>query len=87
MTTQVRLSNIGETNVQFKPYTTKTGKQQFKPSLELVTQMDNDSQGFCLACGEVADGVEPDAVRYECDCCGAPKVYGAQELALRGLVY
>jgi hypothetical protein len=38
--------------------------------------------GFCLACGAEAEGVEPDARRYECECCGEPKVYGAEELVL-----
>jgi len=36
--------------------------------------------GFCLACGEEAYGVEPDARRYECESCGARKVYGAMEI-------
>jgi hypothetical protein len=38
--------------------------------------------GFCLACGDEAYGVEPDARRYECESCGKPKVYGAQEILL-----
>jgi len=38
--------------------------------------------GFCIACGEDADGVEPDARRYECDCCGERGVYGAEELLM-----
>ena len=41
-----------------------------------------DNPGFCIACGEEADGCEPDARGYECECCGARKVYGAQELLL-----
>jgi hypothetical protein len=40
----------------------------------------DDNMGFCLACGEEAYGVEPDARGYECECCGAMKVYGAEEL-------
>ena len=32
--------------------------------------------------GEDADGVEPDARRYECECCGEPGVYGAEELLI-----
>lgn len=39
-----------------------------------------DNPGFCIACGCEADGVEPDAEKYECDSCGFPGVYGAQEL-------
>jgi hypothetical protein len=38
----------------------------------------DDNLGFCLACG-----VEPDAQRYTCEACGAPKVYGAEELLIR----
>ena len=36
----------------------------------------DDNRGFCLACGEEAFGVEPDARGYTCDCCGKPKVAG-----------
>lgn len=36
--------------------------------------------GFCIACGEDADGVEPDARGYKCDVCGEMAVYGAEEL-------
>lgn len=41
-----------------------------------------DDVGFCLACGEENYGVEPDARRYVCEACDAPKVYGAEELLL-----
>lgn len=43
-----------------------------------------DNPGFCLACGEEVEGVEPDARKYECECecCGEKKVYGAEELLL-----
>ena len=41
-----------------------------------------DNPGFCLACGNEAHGVEPDAERYECEACGAPLVYGAEQLLL-----
>lgn len=36
--------------------------------------------GFCTACGEDADGCEPDARNYECECCGAHAVFGAAEV-------
>lgn len=39
-----------------------------------------DNPGFCLACGAEADGCEPDAQEYECEACGEPKVYGAEEI-------
>ena len=43
-------------------------------------QMGLENPGFCLACGEDADGCEPDAEMYECECCGEPQVYGAEQL-------
>ena len=42
----------------------------------------DDNRGFCLACGAEAFGVEPDARGYDCESCGAAKVYGAEELLL-----
>ena len=42
-----------------------------------------DNPGFCLACGAEAEGVEPDAQRYECECCGEHQVYGAEDLLIR----
>jgi hypothetical protein len=68
------------------PYKSKAGRMLFKPTQALVLEMDDDNQGFCLACGEVQDDCEPDAARYTCECCGENKVYGAAELALMGLV-
>lgn len=41
-----------------------------------------DNPGFCIACGEDAEGCEPDAREYECEHCGKHKVYGAEELAI-----
>lgn len=41
-----------------------------------------ESVGFCLACGAENYGVEPDARKYECEDCGAAKVYGAEELLM-----
>jgi hypothetical protein len=35
--------------------------------------------GFCGACGEDADGCEPDARNYECGSCGENEVFGAEE--------
>ena len=43
-------------------------------------KLDNDNPGFCVACGHEQGGCEPDARRYECEACGEPKVYGAEEL-------
>lgn len=42
-----------------------------------------DNPGFCIACGQDAEGVEPDARRYECESCGSRSVYGAEELFFR----
>ncbi len=41
-----------------------------------------DNPGFCLACGDDADGCEPDARNYECESCGAPQVFGAAEVLM-----
>lgn len=44
--------------------------------------MSCDNPGFCVACGASSDGCEPDAREYECERCGEPKVYGAEELLI-----
>lgn len=44
----------------------------------------DESLGFCLACGEEADGVEPDARNYTCESCGKPEVFGAEEILIMG---
>jgi hypothetical protein len=44
---------------------------------------EDNSIGFCTACGAETSGVEPDACEYTCEVCGADKVYGAEELLLR----
>jgi hypothetical protein len=41
-----------------------------------------DDPGFCLHCGAVAEGVEPDAQEYECEVCGESGVYGAEEILM-----
>ena len=53
-----------------------------KVSLDRVMEAieSDDNLGFCIACGGEAYGVEPDARGYECEACGKPKVFGAQEL-------
>jgi hypothetical protein len=70
-------------------YKAKSGKIQYRPSvgwLERAIRGDA-SKGFCLACGATADGVEPDARRYTCEACDAPKVYGAEELLLMNICH
>lgn len=44
----------------------------------------DDNLGFCIACGDEAFGVEPDARRYECEACGERAVFGAEELLIMG---
>jgi hypothetical protein len=43
----------------------------------------DDNLGFCIACGEEACGVEPDARNYECEACGERQVFGAEELLIQ----
>lgn len=70
-------------------YLAKNGSMQYKPAFSWLSDIvDSDnSSGFCLACGEENDGIEPDARKYTCDCCNAAKVYGAETLILMGLFY
>ena len=59
-----------------------------KVNLDRVIQIiesntyDCDNIGICLSCGEEQDGCEPDARDYECESCGARKVYGAEEILM-----
>jgi hypothetical protein len=62
--------------------TTATRKSKVTLSQVMEAIEADDCQGFCLACGAEAFGVEPDARRYECESCGEPKVYGAEEILL-----
>ena len=49
----------------------------------LLEVVQEDAQaGFCLACGDEAHGVEPDAEKYRCESCGAKMVYGAEEILM-----
>jgi hypothetical protein len=52
-------------------------------SLEEMLRRD-EYEGWCVRCGEIAYGVEPDARRSACEACDAPSVYGAEELLIRG---
>ena len=54
------------------------------PMESITTAMMDGTIGFCLACGEVADSVEPDARKYHCDECDANEVYGAEEILMMG---
>ena len=59
-------------------------KRQMHSSITLERVMaaveNEEYTGFCIYCGEEAYGVEPDARGYDCESCGMPKVYGAEEL-------
>ncbi len=70
---------------QVREYRAGSGKLQYKPSFELAMEMGDD--GFCLACGEIAGGVEPDAQKYKCPNCGELKVYGGEQLVAMGLAW
>lgn len=53
---------------------------------EIIEAIEADEYlGFCTECGEQAEGVEPDAEGYECECCGAHAVYGAEQLLIMGV--
>jgi hypothetical protein len=47
---------------------------------------DNESQGYCIECGDEAYGVEPDARKYECESCEKHGVFGASELLMMGRI-
>lgn len=49
-------------------------------------EVQDGSNGACLACGEIQCGVEPDARGHICESCGQPKVYGLEELLFMGLI-
>jgi len=55
-------------------------------TLEQIEEAMEDYIGFCTNCGAERPCCEPDAREYECEECGANKVYGAEELLVMGLV-
>jgi hypothetical protein len=61
-----------------------TSRRMF--TLEQITEGMRDNLGYCLACGAACECCEPDARRYDCEECGEPKVYGAEELLRMGRV-
>lgn len=49
--------------------------------------LDGESGGFCLLCGEYEEGrCEPDAVGYECSNCGEMELCGVSYLVMCGLL-
>jgi len=70
-------------------YKAKSGNLRKRPVMseqEYRTLTYDGSPGFCLACGQDTDGVEPDARRYPCESCSEPLVYGLEELLMMGLL-
>lgn len=61
----------------------KINRQELLDAIER-SHSGTDNPGFCLNCGEEQDGCEPDAREYECEGCGAYKVYGAEEILMMG---
>ena len=81
--------SVNEGSTMTVQYRAKNGNMQFKPAfswIQSVIEGDNN-EGFCLACGETNEGIEPDAGKYRCQCCSAPKVYGAEQLMLMNLFH
>jgi hypothetical protein len=60
-----------------------TAAQLLKRAMEIVRDSE-EYLGLCLACGAEQDSCEPDACQYVCEQCGAPKVYGAEEIIFMG---
>lgn len=56
-------------------------------SIETYHDLSNYSAGYCLACSQQQDGVEPDAEGYECLQCGEDEVVGPDTALFMGLVY
>lgn len=55
-------------------------------TIRQLEKADENSDGYCLACGKKHHGIESDARKYTCESCKNPLVYGAGEIALMGLV-
>jgi len=62
------------------------GNKRITFTLEQIEEAHDNMQGFCIACGALHEGLEPDAREDPCEECGENKVYGAEELAVMGLV-
>lgn len=60
--------------------------QTFEMTSDEYCERAESNEGLCLACGEEAYGVEPDARAYLCKACGRREVYGLEELMLMGSI-
>ena len=56
------------------------------PFADIESAIADGGVGFCLACGEEASPVEPDARQARCEVCDSEEVYGAEEVLLMGRV-
>ena len=64
----------------------KISQEVIKKLNRIIKEMEDGydpPDGICIACGEEAEGVEPDAHRYTCEYCGEPRVYGFEEILIR----
>lgn len=71
---------------QLEPLVKLAKKPRAKRITCCMEDIHDGNQGACIACGSMADGCEPDAREYECECCGEKKVYGLEELMIMGLL-
>ena len=70
-------------------YQNKAGRMLYCPVIETEHEMfmiNGTDDGFCLGCGGIQGGVEPDARRYECESCGEKLVFGFQELLIMDIL-
>ena len=70
--------------IERNPTTGKIIAKRF--TLEEIEEASANDCGFCLACGAERENCEPDARKYRCESCGHHAVYGAEEIALMGLL-
>lgn len=62
--------------------TMKSGRVFKYPRLTIqeFEELHKDYFGWCTACGDLPEGIDPDAHQYDCECCGEPRVYGFEQL-------
>lgn len=58
----------------------------FQLTSETYQEMEENYIGLCLGCQEEQDGCEPDARKYECQCCHENRVYGVPQLLIMGKI-
>lgn len=66
----------------------KTGKNRVRflmPEREYAA-LNEDNAGLCISCGDLSEGVEPDARHYHCHQCEQMEVFGIEELLLKGYI-